>query len=75
MTDRIEADYLIETPADPAQAAAVMAGEQSSGTFVTVPGETDALHERAAARLSSNPVSSLPLFGPWRIAAVTPEAE
>lgn len=53
MTDRIEADYLIETPADPAQAAAVMAGEQSSGTFVRVPGETDALHERAAARVEA----------------------
>jgi ribulose-bisphosphate carboxylase large chain len=39
MTDRIEADYLIETAEDPARAAEVMAGEQSSGTFVSVPGE------------------------------------
>jgi ribulose-bisphosphate carboxylase large chain len=37
--DRIEADYLIETAEDPARAAEVMAGEQSSGTFVAVPGE------------------------------------
>lgn len=38
--DRIEADYLLETPVDPARAAAIMAGEQSSGTFVPVPCET-----------------------------------
>ena len=53
MTDRIEADYLIETPVDPASAAEAMAGEQSSGTFVKVPGETPDLHERAAARVES----------------------
>jgi len=51
MTARFEADYLIETPADPAEAAGVMAGEQSSGTFVTVPGETPELRERSAARV------------------------
>jgi len=38
--DRIEADYLIETAHNPAKAVEVMAGEQSSGTFVPVPGET-----------------------------------
>lgn len=53
MTDRIEADYLIETPHDPMQAAEVMAGEQSSGTFVQVPGETPELHERSAARVEA----------------------
>lgn len=37
------ATYLIETAHDPEQAAAMMAGEQSAGTFVRVPGETDAL--------------------------------
>jgi len=51
MTDRFEADYLIETPLDPARAAEVMAGEQSSGTFVRLPGETDALRDRSAARV------------------------
>ena len=51
MTDRIECDYLIETPVDPARAAEVMAGEQSCGTFVTLPGETAALRARAAARV------------------------
>ncbi|QFU09647.1 Ribulose bisphosphate carboxylase-like protein 2 [Rhodobacteraceae bacterium THAF1] len=53
MTTRIEADYLIETPVDPAKAAAAMAGEQSSGTFVAVPGETPELHERSAARVEA----------------------
>lgn len=51
MSDRIEADYLIETPIDPADAAAVMAGEQSSGTFVKLASETPELIERAAARV------------------------
>ncbi len=51
MTDRIHATYLIETAADPAGAVAVMAGEQSSGTFMKLPGETDALRERSGARI------------------------
>ncbi|TWC66558.1 ribulose-bisphosphate carboxylase large subunit family protein [Herbaspirillum sp. SJZ099] len=46
---RFIADYLIETPLDPAQVAEVMAGEQSCGTFVRVEGETDRLRERARA--------------------------
>lgn len=49
--ERIEADYLIETACDPRAAAEAMAGEQSSGTFVAVPGETPALKERSAARV------------------------
>jgi ribulose-bisphosphate carboxylase large chain len=52
-TDRIEADYLIETAFDPHLAAEVMAGEQSSGTFVAVPGETPELKARAAARVEA----------------------
>ena len=51
MTERIEADYLIETAFPPADVAASMAGEQSSGTFVAVPGETPELLARAAARV------------------------
>ncbi len=53
MTDpvRIEADYLIETPYSPQEAAEIMAGEQSSGTFRPVPGETPELKARAAARV------------------------
>ncbi|MFI1745653.1 ribulose-bisphosphate carboxylase large subunit family protein [Thalassobellus sediminis] len=49
--ERIFAEYLIETPYDVEQAAAVLAGEQSSGTFVSVPGETEALKQRFAARV------------------------
>lgn len=48
---RIEADYLIETIGDPRRAAETMAGEQSSGTFVPVPGETPELKARSAARV------------------------
>ena len=49
--ERILATYLIETPYAVEQAAAVLAGEQSSGTFVSVPGETDELKTRFAARV------------------------
>ena len=53
MNHRIEADYLIETSVDPLSAADSMAGEQSSGTFVPVPGETPELKARAAARVEA----------------------
>ncbi|MEO3434083.1 ribulose-bisphosphate carboxylase large subunit family protein [Inquilinus sp. CAU 1745] len=49
----IEAEYLVETPLDPEKVAGIIAGEQSSGTFVRVSGETDELRQRAAARLLS----------------------
>ena len=48
---RIEADYWIETPWSLAEAAEAMAGEQSSGTFLPIPGETPELRERSAARV------------------------
>ena len=51
MTKRIEADYWIETSVDVEAACEAMAGEQSSGTFVPVPGETPELKARAAARV------------------------
>ena len=51
--NRIEADYLIETGFDPIEAAEAMAGEQSTGTFVALPGETPGLKARAAARVES----------------------
>ncbi len=53
MTDRITANYWIETAFPLAQAAATMAGEQSTGTFLRTPGETDELRERYAARVES----------------------
>lgn len=49
--ERISATYRIETPLLLEKAAAVLAGEQSSGTFVAVPGETDTLRERFGARV------------------------
>lgn len=51
MSDRIAAHYLIETATDVRRAAEVMAGEQSSGTFVAVPGETPELTARAGAQI------------------------
>lgn len=51
--DRILASYVIETPLDPAAVAEVMAGEQSSGTFTRVAGETDDLRARARATVTS----------------------
>ncbi len=83
--DRLEADYLIETPLDPAKVAEVMAGEQSCGTFTRVHGETDDLRARARAvverveELEPASAPSLPNSwlerqnrpGPWRRARVT----
>ena len=48
---RIHARYWLETGDDPQRAAEVIAGEQSSGTFTTVPGETPALKARSGARV------------------------
>lgn len=53
MTNRIHAKYWIETATPLESAATTMAGEQSSGTFVRVPGETDELRERHAARVEA----------------------
>lgn len=81
---RIEADYLLETALDPWVAAEAIAGEQSSGTFVPVPGETPELKARAAARVEALeivgeaqepalPGAKTPRSGPvtWRRAHVT----
>jgi ribulose-bisphosphate carboxylase large chain len=84
MSDTLRATYLIETPLDPARVADVLAGEQSSGTFVRVAGETDALRARSRATVSAieelAPLErpSLPsawlqrqrIAGPWRRARV-----
>jgi ribulose-bisphosphate carboxylase large chain len=50
---RVVARYWIETARPLLEAAAVMAGEQSTGTFVRVAGETDELRERCGARIES----------------------
>ncbi|WP_103874721.1 ribulose-bisphosphate carboxylase large subunit family protein [Bosea lathyri] len=83
-SDRFEATYLIETPLDPAKVAEVMAGEQSSGTFTRVAGETDELRSRTRAvvtkveALDTADTPSLPnawlakkgISGPWRRARI-----
>jgi len=66
---RILATYLIETPLDPAQVADVLAGEQSSGTFVRVAGETDDLRARSRATVERidelEPLSAPSLHSAW----------
>lgn len=47
----IRATYYLESEIAPERAAAAMAGEQSSGTFVAVPGESPELHERHGAQV------------------------
>jgi ribulose-bisphosphate carboxylase large chain len=60
MSERIVARYLFETADDPERAAETMAGEQSSGTFVAVPGETPELKARAGARVEKlSPVGAV----------------
>ncbi len=81
---RLYATYWIETAFPLQQAAETMAGEQSTGTFVRVPGETAELREAHAARVEeivelgevaapSLPGSGLPKSGetPRRVALVT----
>jgi len=51
MSRNLKAKYVIETALDLNKAAETMAGEQSSGTFVQVPGETVELKARHAARV------------------------
>jgi ribulose-bisphosphate carboxylase large chain len=51
MSERIVASYEIETAFPLEAAAAALAGEQSTGTFTRVPGETDALRAAHGARV------------------------
>ena len=50
---RVRARYWIETAFPLQQAAETMAGEQSTGTFIRVPGETDELRERHGAQVEA----------------------
>jgi ribulose-bisphosphate carboxylase large chain len=52
-SSRIIAEYLVETPATLEAAAASIAGEQSTGTFTSVPGETEELVRRHGATVES----------------------
>ena len=47
----VRCTYYLESDIEPARAAAILAGEQSSGTFVSVPGESPELHERHGAQV------------------------
>ena len=51
MGERIHARYWLETCDDPRQTAEVIAGEQSSGTFLALANETPELKERSGARI------------------------
>ena len=51
LDDRVRATYRLETGYPLDRAAQAIAGEQSSGTFIAVPGETAELRERAGARV------------------------
>lgn len=51
MSERIHCGYWLETGDDPARAAETIAGEQSSGTFLALPGETPELKARAGVRV------------------------
>jgi len=53
MSNRIYARYWLETGDDPMRAAEVIAGEQSSGTFLKLATETPALRQRSGARVES----------------------
>lgn len=63
---RLTARYELESPVDLEQAAKVIAGEQSSGTFLKLAGETDELRQRSGATVenvtefSTSPTPSLP---------------
>lgn len=51
MNNRIKASYILETAESVEKAVAILAGEQSSGTFVKLPGETAELTERFGAKV------------------------
>jgi len=51
MNNRVKARYIIETAHSVEEAAASLAGEQSSGTFLAVPGETIELKQKHGARI------------------------
>lgn len=72
MQDRIYAKYWIETAFPLEKAAETMAGEQSTGTFIRVPGETDELRELYAARVESI-VEGEPAAAPSLPGAGTPK--
>ncbi len=79
MTDTIRVTYRIETPGSVEAMAAKIAADQSTGTFTDLPGETEALKARYAARVerieplpdADRPGFPSDLPGPFRRADVT----
>jgi ribulose-bisphosphate carboxylase large chain len=57
MISTITATYELDTATAPERAADIIAGEQSSGTFVSIPGEDEALKARAAATWQITPLN------------------
>lgn len=53
MEERIVAHYLVETPFSVEGAAKILAGEQSTGTFISVPGESADLIQQFGARVEN----------------------
>jgi len=51
--NRILASYEIESPVGVEKAAAIIAGEQSTGTFIKLANETDEIRQRNAAQIES----------------------
>ncbi len=74
MNERIQATYSIETAYPLADAAATMAGEQSTGTFLRVPGETDDLRARFAATVDTI-TETAPVASPSLPGAGTPRSK
>jgi ribulose-bisphosphate carboxylase large chain len=77
MRDRrsVRCTYYLESEIEPETAAEIMAGEQSSGTFVPVPGESPRIRDRHAAqvvdvqRLGSCPPSLTSRANPDKVTA------
>ncbi len=67
--EEFRARYFVESAVPLQQAAEVIAGEQSSGTFLSLPGETQELKDRFRARVTrvdTHPPSMLPsLHSAW----------
>lgn len=61
MTEHVIATYVIETSVPLERAAEVLAGEQSTGTFVRVARESDDVRARFAAQVES--IQEIPLTG------------
>ncbi len=61
----IRITYLIETPGSPEKLAHKIASDQSTGTFVEVPGETEELKNRVAARVVALRLLSPALRPSW----------